>query len=129
MSMDDEVLVQKTYERLLREAREGGYHLNPDIEFTKDLVRGLLANQDRYGYWSCPCRLASGNKVADTDIICPCDYRDPDIAEYGACYCALDVSPEIARGEKKAAGSIPERRRRPMFERKCVASIRKNTSR
>ncbi|MHB1457499.1 MAG: rubredoxin-like domain-containing protein, partial [Armatimonadota bacterium] len=43
------------------------------------------------------------------DIICPCDYRDPDLTDYGACYCALYVSGEIARGEKQAQ-SIPERR-------------------
>ena len=30
--------IQKLYERLNREAEEGGYHLNPDVEFTKDLV-------------------------------------------------------------------------------------------
>ncbi|WP_343240949.1 ferredoxin-thioredoxin reductase catalytic domain-containing protein, partial [Methanoculleus sp. UBA334] len=42
-----------------REAEGGGYHLNPDREFTRGLVRGLLTNQGRYGYISCPCRLAS----------------------------------------------------------------------
>ncbi|MDY7042449.1 MAG: ferredoxin-thioredoxin reductase catalytic domain-containing protein, partial [Chloroflexota bacterium] len=43
------------------------------------------------------------------DIICPCDYRDPDLDEYGACYCALYVSEEIAQGEKEPQ-PIPERR-------------------
>ncbi len=69
--------VDRLYERLKREAEAGGYHLNPDVEFTKELVRGLLVNEKRYGYWSCPCRLASGRKEEDIDIICPCDYRIP----------------------------------------------------
>ena len=30
--------------------------------------------------------LASGKKEEDLDIICPCDYRDPDVSQYGACY-------------------------------------------
>jgi len=34
---------------------------------------------------------------------------DADLDEYGACYCALYVSPEISRGEKTVT-SIPERR-------------------
>ena len=51
--------------------------MNPDVEFTKELVKGILVNEKRYGYWNCPCRLASGNKEEDLDIICPCDYRDP----------------------------------------------------
>jgi len=109
MSSVSEKAINETYERLKREAEEGGYNLNPDATFTKMLVEGLLVNEDRYGYPSCPCRLASGQKSLDLDIICPCDYRDPDLDDYGACYCALYVSEEIFRGEKQAA-SIPERR-------------------
>ena len=112
MSDVTEDAVEYLYYRLDREAEEGGYHLNPDVEFTKDLVRGLLVNEDRYGYWACPCRLAAGEKSEDLDIICPCDYRDPDINEYGMCYCALYVSPEVQRGDKPT-GPIPERRPAP----------------
>jgi ferredoxin-thioredoxin reductase catalytic subunit len=72
-------------------------------------VESLLINGARYGYWACPCRLASGLKQEDLDIICPCDYRDTDLNAYGACYCALYVSEEIKRGEAEAH-SIPERR-------------------
>ncbi len=101
--------VQKLYEKLNKEAEEGGYHLNPDVEFTKQLVESLIINQQRYGYPACPCRLATGIKEEDLDIICPCDYRDADILEYGACYCGLYVSEKILKGEKKLQ-SIPERR-------------------
>ena len=97
------------YERLDREARESGYHLNPDCEFTRELIEGLIINSQRYGYPSCPCRLAAADKAEDQDIICPCDYRDPDLSEYGCCYCALYVSEEVVRGEAEAE-SIPERR-------------------
>jgi len=97
------------YDKLKRETEEGGYLLNPDKEFVMDLIDGLLTNEGRYGYQSCPCRLAEGRKDADLDIICPCDYRDPDLNEFGACYCALYVTQEWIEG-KKAQGSIPERR-------------------
>ena len=101
--------VNDLYQRLLREGKKSGYYLNPDVDFTKELVRGLIINQTRYGYYACPCRLASGNKTEDLDIICPCDYRDPDLVQYGACYCALYVSQAVLSG-KKAVTSIPERR-------------------
>jgi ferredoxin-thioredoxin reductase catalytic subunit/rubredoxin len=104
--------VERAFKKLDREAEAGGYHLNPDISFTKDLVQGLLVNERRYGYWACPCRLASGKKEEDLDIICPCDYRDPDLTEYHACYCALYVSKDVLDG-KKALSSIPERRPSP----------------
>lgn len=108
--------VEKLYARLHREAEASGYHLNPDVACTKELVKGLLINEKRYGYWACPCRLASGNKGEDLDIICPCDYRDPDLTDYDACYCALYVSGAVLKGEKKI-NSIPERRP-PEEERK-----------
>jgi ferredoxin-thioredoxin reductase catalytic subunit len=119
--MNDKIMiapeeVEKLYQRLNREAEAGGYHLNPDVNFTKELVEGILVNERRYGYWACPCRLASGNKQDDLDIICPCDYRDPDLNDYGTCYCGLYVSGAVVRGEKKI-GSIPERRP-PAEERK-----------
>lgn len=101
--------VDQLLQRLEQDAKASGYHLNPDSEFTLALVEGLLINERRYGYPSCPCRLASGDKVKDLDIVCPCNYRDPDLDEHGSCYCALYVSSEIARGEAKAK-SIPERR-------------------
>ncbi|OGO32566.1 MAG: ferredoxin:glutaredoxin reductase [Chloroflexi bacterium RBG_16_56_11] len=101
--------VERLYRRLDSEAESGGYHLNPDAGMTRELVKGLLVNEKRYGYWACPCRLASGDKDEDLDIICPCDYRDPDLTDYDACYCSLYVSRDVFEG-KKRAGSIPERR-------------------
>ncbi len=101
--------IDKLYKKLFDEAKSGGYFLNPDVEFTKELISGLIVNEGRYGYWACPCRLATGNKKEDLDIICPCDYRDADVVEYGACYCALYVSKAVADGEFKAS-PIPERR-------------------
>jgi ferredoxin-thioredoxin reductase catalytic chain len=109
MSQPTREQVEALHEQLRREAEEGGYHFNTDREATLVLVEGLLVNEARYGYRSCPCRLASGDKDRDLDIVCPCDYRDPDLSEYGACYCALYVSDEILSGQKKFA-SIPERR-------------------
>jgi len=49
--------IDALYERLDREAEASGYHLNPDEEFTRELVEGLLVNERRYDYWACPCRL------------------------------------------------------------------------
>jgi ferredoxin-thioredoxin reductase catalytic chain len=103
--------VDELYARLGLEARARGYHLNPDEEFTRDLTEALITNTRRYGYQSCPCRLADGTREKDLDIICPCDYRDPDLAEFGACYCALYVSEEISNGDKEAE-QIPERRKK-----------------
>lgn len=96
-------------QRAEADARTYGYHLNPDSDFLKDLLEGLKKNEERYSYPSCPCRLASGKFEFDRDIICPCDYRDPDVAEFGACYCALYVRKDIFEGEASVQ-PVPERR-------------------
>ena len=101
--------IDKVYHKLKWEAERSGYRLNGDVEFTKKLVRGLLVNEKRYGYWSCPCRLASGNKAEDLDIICPCDYRDPDLNDHGACFCALYVTQAVLAGKEQMT-TVPERR-------------------
>lgn len=101
--------IEKLYTKLKTDADFGGYILNPDDDFTKALVDGLVVNTKRYGYQSCPCRLSTGIFEEDKDIICPCDYRDPDLTEYGACYCGLYVSIDVAEKRRKLK-SIPERR-------------------
>ncbi|MBE3036654.1 MAG: ferredoxin:glutaredoxin reductase [Candidatus Atribacteria bacterium] len=101
--------IDDLYEKIKKDAQSYGYHLNPDAQFCKDLVRGLIINEDRYGYQSCPCRLSVGDIEKDRDIICPCDYRDTDLNDYGACYCGLYVVEDIVNG-KKSLTSIPERR-------------------
>jgi ferredoxin-thioredoxin reductase catalytic subunit len=111
------------YERLDREARAGGYNLNPDKDFTLELVNGLFENEQRYGYMSCPCRLAAGNRQDDLDIICPCDYRDLDLNQYGTCYCGLYVSSKLINSNRKPS-SIPERRD---LRRKIEVSLQEDT--
>jgi ferredoxin-thioredoxin reductase catalytic subunit/rubredoxin len=97
------------YENVKKDVENHGYHLNPNVEFTKELLEGILINEKRYGYGACPCRLAVNNKNIDLDIICPCDYRDPDLNDYDTCYCGLYVSGDILEGKKELT-AIPERR-------------------
>ena len=103
------ITLEQVRKRAEADARTYGYYLHPDPDFLKDLLEGLKANEERYGYPSCPCRLASGVFDFDRDIFCPCDYRDPDVAEYGCCYCALYVRKDLYEG-KTPIKSIPERR-------------------
>ena len=97
------------YPVLSRYAEAQGIRLNKDKDFVMDILEGLLTNEQRYGYRSCPCRLAWGAKEQDKDIICPCVYRDPDIKEYGSCYCELYVSVEWNEGGIEHR-QVPERR-------------------
>ncbi|NLI30795.1 MAG: ferredoxin:thioredoxin reductase [Nitrospiraceae bacterium] len=100
---------EQLYEVLQKYAASQGIELNQDRSFVLDILTGLLRNEARYGYRSCPCRLASGSKEQDRDIICPCIYRDADIAEYGSCYCSLYVSHDW-NASSAPHPFVPERR-------------------
>ena len=100
---------EKLYETLRKIQEPKGYIFNKDKERVSDLMEALLENKGRYGYMCCPCRLASGDRQQDQDIICPCVYREPDVKEYGSCYCNLYVSKAWNEGKIPHA-YVPERR-------------------
>jgi ferredoxin-thioredoxin reductase catalytic subunit len=107
--------VEKLYEMLKKVQEAKGYYFNEDKERTFELIEALQVNKERYGYMACPCRLAAGDREKDEDIICPCVYREPDVAEYGSCYCNLYVSAEWNEG-KIEKQYVPERRPPEKFD-------------
>lgn len=100
---------EELHEMLKKSQEPKGYFFNKDRERVMDLMAALLFNKERYGYMGCPCRLVSGDKQNDRDIICPCVYRTPDVEEFGSCYCNLYVSKEWNE-EKIPHPYVPERR-------------------
>ena len=100
---------KKLYDMLKKVQEPKGYYFSNDRERVNELLDALITNKERYGYMVCPCRLASGDRDTDKDIICPCVYREPDVKEFGSCYCNLYVSQ--AWNENKIPHEyVPERR-------------------
>jgi ferredoxin-thioredoxin reductase catalytic subunit len=102
------ITLEQTRKRAEADAKTYGYYLTPQPDLLQMFLEGLKTNEDRYGYPSCPCRLATGNLEIDRDIICPCDYRDPDVVDFGACYCRLYVNKAVF--ESQNLPEVPERR-------------------
>jgi len=98
---------EEYYDRMSPYLEKQGYRFNPDKEFCLELIGGILENRNRYGHDYCPCRLPTGDEDIDRPIICPCDYRDADIKEYGMCYCGLYVGKEWDASKK--IKQIPDR--------------------
>lgn len=92
-----------------------GYFFNPDRSMTMDLLEQLLVTKDRYGYMACPCRFANGVYAKDKDIVCPCGYREKDVAEYGECYCGLYVS-KARKDNPQPPAAVPDRRPPELIE-------------
>ena len=109
--------VQKYTSTLKKFAASTNHKLNPDEKYLRLIVEGLLMNKKRFGYASCPCRIADGVLELDKDIICPCTYREPDLAEYGRCLCGLYVTDEYLSGAKGHT-PFPDRRKIQKIPRK-----------
>ncbi|MDR2726074.1 MAG: glutaredoxin [Candidatus Adiutrix sp.] len=102
--------VRRLYEDLGQQQAARGYAFNPDRAWTLKALAGLLVNEARYGYGSCPGRLATGRRQDDRPIVCPCDFRAEDVAKYGRCHCHLYFGP----GGPAASGqAVPDRWPRP----------------
>ncbi|MBU4340215.1 MAG: ferredoxin:glutaredoxin reductase, partial [Euryarchaeota archaeon] len=52
----------------------------------------------------------------DMDIICPCNYRDADLVEFGCCLCTLYVDDDWI-SSKKSHDPVPERRPQEYYEK------------
>jgi ferredoxin-thioredoxin reductase catalytic subunit len=101
--------VEELYQSLRQKQEPQGYYFNRFTEMTFRLLEGLMVNKERYGYSSCPCRLASKDREWDRDIICPCTYREEDVRKYGRCFCGLYVSKAWNNGDIPDQ-LVPERR-------------------
>ncbi len=119
--MSQSVTIEKVRKRAEADAKTNGYYLTPQADLLQMFLEGLKTNEERYGYPVCPCRLGTGNLDLDRDIICPCDYRDPDVAQYGACYCRLYVNKAVY--ENQNLPEVPERRPPEKMERAYGTSI------
>ncbi|MBN1474227.1 MAG: ferredoxin:thioredoxin reductase [Syntrophaceae bacterium] len=100
---------EELYEMLKKVQEPKGYFFNKNKEWVLTILKDLLINKERYGYMSCPCRLAAGDREKDRDIMCPCVYREADVKEYGSCYCNLYVCQDWNEG-KIENKYVPERR-------------------
>lgn len=105
MAMD----AQQLFDTMKKIQEPKGYYFNKNMERTLELLEALLVNKERYGYMGCPCRLLSGDRKKDTDILCPCVYSKGEPITFrkrhlfstnkGRLFCNLD-------GETGAAQTV-----------------------
>jgi ferredoxin-thioredoxin reductase catalytic chain len=75
-----------------RQKDPGKFKLNSDAEKVRLLAEGVLNNEDNRGFGYCPCRMTIGDKNADVNLICPCNFKlQKTWKEKGECWCSLFV--------------------------------------
>jgi carbon-monoxide dehydrogenase catalytic subunit len=82
-------------------AKKAGFALNKDKKQLAYVIKGLKANEDKYGERYCPCRVVTGNFEEDRIIICPCIYHKQEIKDMGHCLCRLFFDKNFKEEKKK----------------------------
>lgn len=85
----EEIKIRKMFNEYVAHS---SYKLNPDTKIIDRVVKGLVMRKVKFGYAYCPCRLVTGDKERDKNIICPCVYHGEEIKRDGECHCNLFVS-------------------------------------
>jgi len=70
-------------------AESQGFNVNEDKRRVNMVLNGLLANEKKYGFRYCPCRIVTGNKEEDKLKICPCYWHKDEIKKDSKCKCGL----------------------------------------
>lgn len=104
--MDDKKEQEETkIRKMLNEyVAHSSYKLNPDKKIIDRVVKGLVMRKVKFGYAYCPCRLVTGDKEKDKNIICPCVYHGEEIERDGECHCNLFVSANYQTKYKEGEG-------------------------
>lgn len=93
--MKKEKFKSKEPEKLKKEteeyAKKVGIKLNPDEKAVDVVINGLLKNKTEKGENYCPCRIVTGDKKKNKEIICPCVFHMNEIKQQGHCKCFLFV--------------------------------------
>lgn len=87
----DALQVQQLIKGMEAYANSQGFKLNPNREWVKRVMKGLLANEQRYGARYCPCRTLTGDPQLDKQNICPCAFHRAEIEQKGSCLCGLFI--------------------------------------
>jgi ferredoxin-thioredoxin reductase catalytic subunit len=87
------VLEKKDEQELLKKlkayADSKNFKLNENEKTLEGIIRGLLRNKQFKGDIYCPCRVVTGDKEKDKEIVCPCVFHRGEIELQGKCKCTL----------------------------------------
>ncbi len=100
--------MRQLYQALKKSQEAKGIYFNKD----KDLIQtagNRYVNRTPLRLHGLPLPAGLLRPGKDKDIICPCVHREPDLEEFGACYCRLYVSKAV-HNNQALVEYVPERR-------------------
>ncbi|WP_331775252.1 ferredoxin-thioredoxin reductase catalytic domain-containing protein [Sulfurospirillum sp. 1612] len=79
------------------------YALNPSWMMSTNLKIWLSEMDATFGKRFCPCFEPSSDADLNKKMLCPCEFIEDEIAEYGTCHCALFGKKDLSKEGWKAS--------------------------
>lgn len=95
--------VKKQDKWIQKYTAQKNYALNPSWMMTTNLKIWLSELEATFGKRYCPCFEPSGDAQLDKKMLCPCEFIEDEIKEYGTCHCALFGSADLDKAGWKAS--------------------------
>jgi ferredoxin-thioredoxin reductase catalytic subunit len=97
------VQVKKQDRWIQKYTEQKNYALNSSWMMTTHLEIWLSEMEATFGKRYCPCFEPSGDAELDKKMLCPCEFIEDEIKEYGTCHCALFGSADLDKAGWKAS--------------------------
>lgn len=95
--------VKKQNKWIQKYTTQKNYALNPSWMMTTNLEIWLSEMEATFGKRYCPCFEPSGDAQLDKKMLCPCEFIEDEIKEYGTCHCALFGRADLDKAGWKAS--------------------------
>lgn len=95
--------VKKQHKWIVKYTAQKNYALNPSWMMSTNLEIWLSEMEATFGKRYCPCFEPSGDAKLDKQMLCPCEFIEDEIKEYGTCHCALFGSADLDKAGWKAS--------------------------
>ncbi len=79
------------------------YALNPSWMMSTNLQIWVSEMEATFGQRFCPCFEPSSDATLNKKMMCPCEYIEDEIKEYGTCHCALFGSADLDKAGWKSS--------------------------
>lgn len=83
------VQVKKQDKWMKKYIAQNNYAINPSWMMSTNLKVWLSEMDATFGQRFCPCFEPSSDAKLNKKMMCPCEYVEDEIKEYGTCHCAL----------------------------------------
>ena len=89
--MEEDKKIKKLKNKFEKYAKSVGIKINPNEKIVNNVIRRMIVIKKEKGENYCPCRITTGDKKKDKEIICPCVFHRGEIELQDGCHCSLFV--------------------------------------